>query len=131
MVAVVSHIGGRDDFLPFPYFSSVFLPGSVFPDSMVPSAKGMPEYLLLYTSYRFFDSSVEPGPYYVRHLLGMCLLDATRTLYTKYFYLTMIGSTSSVGISSSVEYPFQDAFIRLKRCSFQETPLLINIIMMR
>ena len=65
-------------------FSSVILSISVFPDSMVPSSKGLLEYLRLYASYRLFDSSVRPGMYYVRHPLGMCLLDATRTLSTKH-----------------------------------------------
>ena len=41
--AIVSHIGGRDDFLPSLPFSSVILSISVFPDSMVPSSKGLLE----------------------------------------------------------------------------------------
>ena len=81
---VVSHIGGRDDFLPSLPFSFVILSISVFPDSMVPSSKGLLEYLNLYTSYRLFDSPVRPETYSVRHPLGMCLLDATRTLSTKH-----------------------------------------------
>ena len=46
-------------------------------------SKGLLEYLSLYATYRLFDSSVRPGTYSVRHSLGMCLLDATRTLSTK------------------------------------------------
>ena len=46
--AVVSHIGERDDFLPFLPFSSVILSISVFQDSMVPSSKELFEHLLLY-----------------------------------------------------------------------------------
>ena len=79
--AIVSHIDGRDNFLPSLPF---FLRQSVFPDSMVPSSKRMLEYLHLYASYRLFDSSIRPGTYSVRHPLGMCLLDATRTLSTKH-----------------------------------------------
>ena len=57
---------------------------SVFPDAMVPSSKGLLEYLHLHASYRVFDSPVRPGTYSVRHPLGMCRLDATRTLSTKH-----------------------------------------------
>ena len=52
--------------------------------------------------------------YSVRHPLGMCLLDATCTLSTKHLLLAGIGSTTSVSLSSSAEYPFQSAFIKLK-----------------
>ena len=113
--AIVSHIGGRDYFLPSLPFSSVILSISVFPDYMVPSSKGMLEYLHLYASYRLFDSSVRLGTYSVRHPLGMCLLDATRTLSTKHLYLAGIGSTSSISLPSYAVYPFQSAFIKLKR----------------
>ena len=76
-------IGVRDDFLPsLPFFLPHFV--SVFPDYMVPSTKGLLEYLHLYASYRLFDSSVRPGTYSVGHPLGMCLLDATHTLSTKH-----------------------------------------------
>ena len=95
-------------------FSSVILSISVFPESMVPSSKGLLEYLHLYVSYRLLDSSVRPGTYYVRHPLGMCLLDATRTLSTQHLHLAGIGSTSSLSLLSSAEYPFQSAFIKLK-----------------
>ena len=46
--AIVSHISGRDDFLPALPFSSVILilSISVFPDSMVPSSKGLLEYFI-------------------------------------------------------------------------------------
>ena len=63
------------------FFSFGILSISLFPDSMVPSSKGLLKYLLLYGSYRRFDLSVRPGTYSVRHPLGMCRLDATRTLY--------------------------------------------------
>ena len=96
-------------------FSSVILSISVFPDSMVPSSKGLLEYLSLYASYRLFDSSVRPVMYSVPHPLGMCLLDATRTLSTTHLYLAGIGSASSISLLSSAEYPFQSAFIKLKR----------------
>ena len=43
--AIVSHIGGRDDFLPSLPFSSVILSIFVFPDCMVPLSKGLLEYL--------------------------------------------------------------------------------------
>ena len=66
-------------------FSSVILSINVFPDYMVPSSKGC-----LYASYRLFDSSVRPGTYYVLHPIGMCLLDNTGMLSTKYT-LTQIG----------------------------------------
>ena len=46
--AIVSHISGRDDLLPSLPFSSAILSISVFPDSMVPSSKGLFEYLHLY-----------------------------------------------------------------------------------
>ena len=82
---------------------------------MVRSSKGLLEYLSLYASYRLFDLSVRPEMYSVRHPLGMFLLDATRTLSTKHLWLAGIGSTSSVSLSSSAEYPFQSAFIKLKR----------------
>ena len=87
----------------------------MFLDSMVPSIKGLLEYLKLYASYIPFYSSVRPGMYSVRHPPGMCLLDATRTLSTKDLYLAGIGSTSSISLSSSAEYPFQSAFIKLNR----------------
>ena len=57
---VVFHIGGRDGFIPSPSFSSVILSISVFPDTIVPSSKGLLKYLFLYASYRLFDSSVCP-----------------------------------------------------------------------
>ena len=85
--AIVSHIGGRVDFLPSLPFSSVILSIGVFPDYMVPSSKGLLEYMHLYASYRLFDSSVRPGTYSVRYPLGMCLLDVTRTLSTKHIKL--------------------------------------------
>ena len=74
----------NDHYIPSLIFSSVILSISVFPDYMVPSSKGLLEYLHLYASYRLFDSSVRLGTYYVRHPLCMCLLDATRTLSTKH-----------------------------------------------
>ena len=80
----MSHIGGRDDFLPSLPFSSVILSTCVFPDSMVPSLKRLLEYFHLYASYILFDSPVRLGTYSVRHPLGMCLLDATCTLSTKH-----------------------------------------------
>ena len=78
--AIVSYIGGRDDLLPsLPFFFRHFvnqcvsrLYGTVI--------KGLHEYLHLYYSYRLFDSLVRPGTY----PLGMCLLDATRTLSTEH-----------------------------------------------
>ena len=48
--AIVSHIGGRDDFLLSLPFSSVILSISVFLYFMVPSSKGLLEYLPLYSS---------------------------------------------------------------------------------
>ena len=111
----MSHIGGRDDFLPSLPFSSVILSINVFLDCMVQSSKGLLEYLHLYASYRLFDSSVRPGTYSVRHPLSMCLPDATHTLSTKHLYLAGIGSTSSISLSSSAEYPFQSGYMKLKR----------------
>ena len=40
--------------------------------------------LFLYALHRFFDSLARPGTYSVRHPLGICLIDATRTLSTKH-----------------------------------------------
>ena len=45
----------------------------------------------------------------------MCLLNSSRTLSTKHLWLAGIGSMSSISLSSFAEYPFQSAFIRLKR----------------
>ena len=56
-MAIVSHIGRRDDFLPSLPFS-VILSISVFLDSVVLWSKGLLEYVHFYASYRLFDSSV-------------------------------------------------------------------------
>ena len=46
--------------------------------------------------------------YSVRHPLGMCLLDDS--------LLNTCSWLESISLSSSAKYPFQSAFMKLKRC---------------
>ena len=59
-------------------------------------------YCFLYSSYRLFDSSDGPGMYFVLHLLGIYLLEATCTLSTNPTYFYGMGSTYSISLSSLV-----------------------------
>ena len=94
------HVSLCDDFLPSFLRSSCLLAWFQIPLLL----KGLFIYCFLYASYRLFNFSVRPGMYTALHPFGMYLLVDTCTF-----------STKRMSLSSSVEYLFQLAFLRMKR----------------
>ena len=68
---------------------------------MVPSAKGLLEYLHLYALYILIDWSVRPGTYSVRHPHVIFLLDATRALSIK---TLVVGYNRFNGFNELIEF---------------------------
>ena len=87
--------------------SFVILSISVFPDYMVPSSKGLLEYLHLYASFRLFDSSVRRYSYNSRIRRTTATIDVEVTeserkgLYLnseKSFTMVFLNSTCNITI---------------------------------
>ena len=115
------------------FFSSDILSTSPVTASMVALPNVLIGYCFLYVSYRLCDSADRPGMYYSQHPIGICFLDVTRINYMNLPSFSGVRSTSSIRLSSSVEYPFQSDFLRLKRllnvagcatiCGLASTPI--------